>query len=107
MGYAALFFHNLPSLYPPSFRRNESRILSHLCSFALQSQTNSIEEGSGVLSSLQFRANQNPFTVMLSPVTVASAEGMGLGGFINSMTIDASSRATTGGYCTKYVCLRD
>ena len=59
----------------------------------------SIEEGSEVLSSpitLQSRINQNPFTVMLSPVTVATAEGMGLGFFINSMTIDASSRATTG-----------
>ena len=59
----------------------------------------SIEEGSEVLSSpitLQFRNNQNPFTVMLSPVTVFTAEGMGLGFFINSMTIDASSTATTG-----------
>ena len=57
----------------------------------------SIEEGSGVLSSpitLQFRNNQNPFRVRLSAVT---AEGMGLGFFINSMTIDASSRAITGG----------
>ena len=60
----------------------------------------SIEEGSGVLSSpitLQFRNNQNPFRVRLSPVTVFTAEGMGLGFFINSMTIDASSRAITGG----------
>ena len=59
-----------------------------------------IEEGGlGVLSSpitLQFRTNQNPFTVMLSPVTVATAEGMDLEVFINSMTIDASSRATKG-----------
>ena len=59
----------------------------------------SIEEGSGELTcpiTLQFRNNQNPFTVMLSPVTVFIAEGMGLGFFINSMTIDASLRATTG-----------
>ena len=42
----------------------------------------SIEEGSEVLSSpitLQFRNNQNPFTVMLSPVTLATAKEMGLG----------------------------
>ena len=59
----------------------------------------SIEEGLGMLSSqigLSFRANQNPFTVLLSPVTVATAEEMGLGFFIDSMTIDALFRATTG-----------
>ena len=59
----------------------------------------SIEEGSRVLSSpitLQFRNNQNPFTVRLSSVTVATAEEMGRGFFINSITIDASSRAITG-----------
>ena len=59
-----------------------------------------VEGGSGILSSpiiLQFRNNQNPFIVRLSPVTVSTAEGMGLGDFINSMTIDASSRAITGG----------
>ena len=64
----------------------------------------SIEEGSGELTcpiTLQFRNNQNPFTVMLSPVTVATSEGMGLRVFINSMTITASSRATAGmpGHC--------
>ena len=59
----------------------------------------SIEEGAEVLSSpiiLQFRNNQNPFTVRLSPVTVATAEEMGLGFFIDSMTIYALFRATTG-----------
>ena len=59
----------------------------------------SIQEGSGELTcpiTLQFRNNQNPFTVMLSPVTVFIAERMGLGVFINSMTIDILSRATTG-----------
>ena len=61
----------------------------------------SIEEGGlGVLSSpitLQFRTNQNPFTVMLSPVTVATAEEMGLGNFIiNSYRIESSFRATAG-----------
>ena len=65
----------------------------------MERQDYSIEESSGELSSpitLQFRNNQNPFTVMLSPVTVFTAEGMGLGFFINYMTIDASSRAATG-----------
>ena len=60
----------------------------------------SIEEGSRMLSypiTLQFRNNQNPFRVRLSPVTVFTAEEMGLGFFINSMTIDALSRAITGG----------
>ena len=59
----------------------------------------SIEEGSGMLSSqitLQFRINQNPFTVMLSPVTVATAEEMGLGDFVNSYRIESSFRATAG-----------
>ena len=45
---------------------------------------------------LWFRNNQNPFTVMLSPVTVATAEEMGVGDFIDSMTIYALFRATTG-----------
>ena len=45
---------------------------------------------------LQFRENQNPFTVKLSPVTVDTAESMGLGFFINSETITADSRATLG-----------
>ena len=59
----------------------------------------SIEEGSGMLSSqisLFFRINQNPFTVMLSPVTVATAEEMGLGYIINSYRIESSFRATAG-----------
>ena len=47
--------------------------------------------------SLFFRANQNPFTVMLSPVTLATAEEMGLGDFVNSY-IDSSFRATAGIY---------
>ena len=67
----------------------------------------SIEEGSGILSSpiyLQFRNNQNPFKVMLSPVTVATAEEMGLGFFINSFTIAASSRATKGTQLYKNNC---
>ena len=59
----------------------------------------SIVEGSDILSStimLQFRNNQNPFTVRLSPVTVGTAESMNLGFFINSGTITADSRATLG-----------
>ena len=45
---------------------------------------------------LQFRNNQNPFTVRLSPVTVESAESINCGLFINSDTITADSRATLG-----------
>ena len=59
----------------------------------------SIEEGSTMLSSqisLKFRANQNPFTVLLSPVTIDVAESMGLGEFINSDTIQPTFRATAG-----------
>ena len=59
----------------------------------------SIGEDAGELSSqisLWFRINQNPFTVMLSPVTVATAEEMGLGFFINSVTIESTYRATAG-----------
>ena len=58
-----------------------------------------IIEGSATLCSpitLQFRQNQNPFTIMLSPVTVATAEAAGVGNFINADTIAPGSRATTG-----------
>ena len=58
-----------------------------------------IEEGSATLSSpitLQFRENQSPFTIMLSPVTVATAEAAGVGDFINAVNIDPGSIATTG-----------
>ena len=59
----------------------------------------SIVEGSTMLSTpiaLQFRTNQNPFNITLSPVTVDTAESMGLGFFINSATIAQGSRATAG-----------
>ena len=59
----------------------------------------SIEEGSYMPSSpiyLQFKTNQNPFTVTLHSVTVDTAEGMDLGFFINSGTIAQASRATAG-----------
>ena len=59
-----------------------------------------IAEGSERLSSpitLQFRGNQNPFNLTLTAVTVATAEAMGLGLFINSYYIDRPSlRATAG-----------
>ena len=45
---------------------------------------------------LQFRKNQDPFTLRLSSVTVDTAENMNLGFFINSDTITADSRATLG-----------
>ena len=59
----------------------------------------SIVEGSTELSSpimIQWRQNQNPFTLMLSPVTIDATESKGLGFFINSETILPGSRATAG-----------
>ena len=59
----------------------------------------SIVEGSKMLSSpimLQFRMNQNPFTITLSPVTVNTTEDNDLGFFINSVTIQDSFRAEAG-----------
>ena len=56
-------------------------------------------EGSAELSSpimIQLRQNQNPFTLMLSPVSIDTAESKGLGFFINSQTIPPGSRATAG-----------
>ena len=60
-----------------------------------------IGEGSTSLETpikFEFRTNQNPFTVTLRPTSVSAVESMGLGSFINSMTISAGSRATTGSY---------
>ena len=60
-----------------------------------------IAEGSERLSSpitLQFRENQNPFNLTLTPVTVDTAEAMGLGFFINAETIVLDSRATAGSH---------
>ena len=59
----------------------------------------SIVEGSTELSSpimIQLRQNQNPFTLMLSPVTIDAAESKGLDNFIDSQTILPGSRATAG-----------
>ena len=59
----------------------------------------SIGEGFSRLSSqisLTFRANQNPFSVTLTPVTIDIAENMSLGDFINSDNIQPSFRATEG-----------
>ena len=60
-----------------------------------------LEEGSTGLCSpivLEFQNNQNPFTVTLSPVSVATAEVKGVGFFIKSDTIYSQSRATAGNY---------
>ena len=54
---------------------------------------------------LQFRENQNPFTIMLSPVTVATAEAAGVGDFINADTITAGSRATGNAHLEFVVCV--
>ena len=59
----------------------------------------SIVEGATELSSpimIQLRQNQNPFTLLLSPVTIDAAESKGLSLFINSETILPGSRATAG-----------
>ena len=59
----------------------------------------SITEGSGLTTpiTLQFRNNQNAFTITFSPVTIAAVEGMGLGAnFINSDTIEEEARAEPG-----------
>ena len=45
---------------------------------------------------LQFRNNQRPFNITLSPVTVDIAEREGVGVFINAAMIDGLSRATAG-----------
>ena len=58
----------------------------------------SIVEG-GTLSTiirLQFRNNQNSFTVRLCPLSITDTEIMGLGSFIESETIGEISRATPG-----------
>ena len=60
-----------------------------------------IEEGSERLSSpitLQFRETQNPFDLTLTPVTVDTAESMGLGFFINTEAIALGFRATAGSH---------
>ena len=80
-------------------------ILSFIFSLSPELQINfgesdyRIEEGSGMLITpitLQFRENQNPFTVILTAVTVDEADSLGLGFFINSNTIGNPSRATAG-----------
>ena len=58
----------------------------------------SITEG-GLLSTtirFQFRQNQNPFTVLLCPVSIDEAENRGVGFFFESDTIDEFFRATPG-----------
>ena len=57
----------------------------------------SVAEGYPILSypTLQLMENQNPFTLTLTPVTVDTAETMGLGLFINPYSFPGS-RATAG-----------
>ena len=47
---------------------------------------------------LTFRSDQNPFSVIITAVTVDTAESMGLGSFINSDNIVPNFRATAGVY---------
>ena len=68
----------------------------------------SIEEG-GTLSTdirLQFRNNQNPFTVTLTPVDIPTAEALGLEFFIDSGNIIDIVRATAGEWLSANQCNR-
>ena len=58
----------------------------------------SIEEGGALRTNirLQYRNNQNSFSVRLCPVNISVVEEMGLGEFIDSGNIDIISRATVG-----------
>ena len=63
-----------------------------------------IEEGSNLSTPirLQFRNNQNAFTITFTPVTIDAVESMGLGAdFINSETIEAEARAEPGKVISK------
>ena len=65
----------------------------------------SIVEGDTELSStimIQLRQNQNPFTLILSPVTIDASESKGLDYFINLGTILYGSRATAGQLCASH-----
>ena len=67
-----------------------------------------LSEGSAKLCSpimLQIRQNQNPFTIMLSPVTVATAEAAGVGDFINADTITPGSKATGNAHLEFVICV--
>ena len=80
-------------------------ILSFIFSLSPELQINfgesdyRIEEDSGILITpitLQFRENQNPFTVILTPVEVGDIDSLGLRSFINPDNIGDTSRATAG-----------
>ena len=67
----------------------------------------SIAEGEESLNKpirLQFRNNQNAFNITFSAITIAAAEGMGVGNFINSDTIKEEARATAGGVFGYEIC---
>ena len=54
-------------------------------------------EGSKTSSiGLEFKKNQNPFTITLKTDTIDNVERMGLGFFINSVDIQSSSLANAG-----------
>ena len=58
----------------------------------------SITEGSTLLRpiEMQFRRNQNPFTLIFRAVSIATAEIMGLKVFFNNTQVDEPYRATPG-----------
>ena len=59
----------------------------------------SIIEGTPLRVLMQFRPAQNPFTFTVRPVSITSAEDIGLEDFINCASIGEASRATAGINC--------
>ena len=55
-----------------------------------------ITEGSPLSVLLRFRSTENPFTLTIRPVPIASAEDSGLGSFINCARAGEDARATPG-----------
>ena len=59
----------------------------------------SITEGKPLSVLMQLRRTQSPFNITLRPVSIASAEDIGLGDFINCAAIWNDSRAIPGTKC--------
>ena len=55
-----------------------------------------IEEGANLSTNIQFRNNQNQFTIIITPVNIKTAESLGLGVFLNDTS--GFANATEGIY---------
>ena len=69
--------------------------LSAVLEISFGSSEYSMAEGSGTPNSaiiLNFLPNQNPFILLLTPVTVTEVEFRSLGDFINSQSITSTYR---------------